>query len=896
MLFCATTDRMCIFQLRAFALVSLSCLFISCTAASAAAPPRLADWVDTRRGTHSEYHYSRGNTFPATALPFGFNFWTPISEGNSDRWLYKFASNTLQGIGVSHEPSPWMADYGTLQIWPGVGDIMTDPQLRQVGYSHDGEVARPYEYRVNLDNGIRMRLTPTDHAALLGITYPPSSAHTLLFDNLCDNTGHLTADANSGVISGFTERAGARLFVYAEVHGAQIAAVSAQGPLGVRLTPPAGEVMLHIATSWISVDQARSNLQQEVGAQPYGAVLAAAVAAWEKALGRIDIDGASVEERQIFYANLYRAQLYPNSRWELVQGAPHYHSPYNNRVQPGKMWVNNGFWDTHRAAWPLYMLLLPQQTGEMLNGFVQAFHEGGWTPRWTSPGYRDVMVGTHTDIIFADAYRKNIPGLDVQGAYASALKNATVDSRLADRGRKGNQRSVFLGYIPTDAVPEAAAWYLEDRLNDYGAAVLAEAVGRPAEAAYLQHRALNYVNLFSPQVGFFRGRKADGNWRTLDPDFKPHEWGWEFTEGCAWHYATPAPHDPRGMANLYGGLPQLASKIDSVFAASRDYLPGSYGQPIHEMREGYDANMGQYAHANEPIQHMIYMYNYAGMPWKTQARVRAVLDPNAGLYTAGIDNGGGYLGDEDNGQMSAWYLFSALGFYPASVGRPEYALGSPLFARAALHLSGGKDFVVEALNNSAQNVYIQSATLDGQPFTRNFITHAEVVRGGQLRLTMGPEPSTWGSGAQDLPTSITTGARPPQPWRDVSAAAVRRVHGDPQTAALAFDDDSGTALQAADRAVCVHMEWPAAAAPTVQAYTLTSADDALHDPSHWTLQGSQDGTHWTDLDRRSAETFTWRRQTKVFQIATPAAYAQLRLDVGAEKAAVHVAEVEMLAQ
>ncbi|WP_328475184.1 GH92 family glycosyl hydrolase [Actinoplanes sp. NBC_00393] len=858
---------------------------------------RLSDYVETRRGSDSNSGYSLGNTFPGATVPHGFNFWTPITNGNSDNWLYEWDDTTVQGFGISHEPSPWIADYAQLQIMPMTGAVKSTPDARQSTFSHANEVAKAHYYKTRLDTyAITAEIAPTDHAGVMRFAFPATSEAVILFDTVDSAGGTLAVDTAARTISGEITHRGQRMFVHATVDKAIAASgtITGQGATSwIRFATGANEqVTLRIATSFISVAQARANLAQEVGDKNLDTVREEAAALWDSRLGSVRIEGANTNRLITFYSNLYRAFMYPNNRSEMAGGVRRHHSPYDNQVHDGQMYVNNGFWDTSRAAWPLYTLLTPTKTGEMLDGFVNAYQQSGWTPRWSGPHSVGLMVGSNQDLAFADAYLKGVRNFDYQAAYASMVKNATVWAPATRDGRIGNQVSLFKGYVPTGVAGESAAWTLEDATNDFGIAQLAAALGNSEDAAYFRNRSLDYANLYSPTVGFFRGRQSNGNWRTSDADFKPHLWGCEFTEGAPWHYATPAPHDPQGMANLYGGRAQLAAKIDSVFAASRDYLPGCYGGVIHEMREAYDADMGQYAHSNEPIHHMLWMYNYAGTPSKTQDRVRHVLTTQYGP-------GPGYLGDEDNGQMSAWYVFGALGFYPARMGSTDYTIGAPLHPRATVTLENGRTFTVAAPGVSDTNRYVQSVRLNGVAYTKNYLTHADLLAGGTLDFVMGPNPSSWGSATADLPPSLTTGTARPAQLTDRATGGTLTVTGEnppTETKAALTDDTSATKwLTMAGTATLTNRLTGAAA---IKQYTLTSGNDAPErDSRAWTLQGSPDGTTWTTLDTRSNIDFAHRRQTRAFVIpGNPGAYQQHRLQITANHGApmTQLAEWQLL--
>jgi predicted alpha-1,2-mannosidase len=867
-----------------------------------------SDYVNALRGSNSGGSYSRGNTFPATAVPFGFNFWTPMTDANSTSWIYDYTRGSIQAFTISHMPSPWMGDRQTFQVMPQTGAVTVDRAARAAAYTHANETARAHAYSVKFNNGIQTEITPTDHGASWRFTFPGSASY-LLFDTVNGIGGSLSIDRANGTVSGYTDHAtgwgpAPRMYFHARFSKAIADSANVTGQRAVtswvRFNTVAGEqVTMSIATSFISAAQAQSNLAQELGSKSFDTVKQEAQNAWNAVLGKIEVEGASEDQKTLLYSNLYRAFLYPNSAWENVNGTPSYASPYasGHPVKTGKVYVNNGFWDTYRTTWPLYTLLIPTKTGEMLDGFVNGYKDGGWVTRWSAPGYANIMVGTNSDVIFADAYLKGVRNFDVPAAYDSMLRNAATYSSDPARGRKGMNRSVFLGYTPQDVVGESTSWSLEGYLNDFGIAQLAQALGKTEDAQYYQNRSLNYVNLFSPSVGFFRGKNANGTWRTSDADFKANRWGCEYTEGNAWHYAVLAPQDGQGLANLYSGRSGLANKLDALFEAPRDYDVGCYGGVIHEMKEGYDVNMGQYAHSNQPVHHTPYMYNYAGTPWRTQDRVRSILTTQ---YQSGLTNGYGYLGDEDNGEMSAWYLFSAMGFYPVSMGRPEYAVGAPFFTKMTVHLENGANLVINAPGVSDTNRYIQSVTLNGQPYTRNYLPHSALANGATLNFTMGASSTSWGSGSSDLPASLTSGTAAPQPLADTAKGGTVTASADnaasSEGAAQAFDDNSLTKWLAFQSTPWIRYQLTGGA-KTVKLYTLTSANDFPgRDPRAWTLQASNDGSTWVTLDTRTGQDFPWRYQTRAFALNNNTPYSHYRLQINETHgdSITQLAEIELL--
>ncbi|MFI9720002.1 GH92 family glycosyl hydrolase [Streptomyces sp. NPDC052396] len=880
-------------------------------------PAHLADYALTTRGTLSSSSFSRGNTFPATAVPHGFNFWTPVTDAGSLTWLYQYAAGnnadnlpTIQAFGAGHQPSPWMGDRQTFQVMPSAAGGVPNASrtARALPFHHDRETARPHYYGVTFDNGLKAELTPTDHAAMMRFTFPGANASVIL-DNV-SNQGGLTLDAARGEFSGWSDiRSGlstgaGRLFVHGVFDRPVVSSGRLRGGGGddvtgyLRFDPGANRtVTLRIATSLISADQARANLEQEIPAgTSFDRVHDRARAAWDALLGRIEVEGATHDQLTTLYSSLYRLFLYPNSASENTgtAGRPHYQyaSPFSPprgestpthtgaKVVDGQVYVNNGFWDTYRTAWPAYALLSPRQAGRMADGFLQQYKDGGWTARWSSPGYADLMTGTSSDIAFADAYLKGVP-LDAETAYQAAVKNATVLPTDPGTGRKGMDTSVFQGYTSA-RTPEGMSWAIDGYINDFGIAQLGRALYDRThqtryreESDYFLNRARNYINHFDRRIGFFQGRKEDGSWRLSPGDYDPRVWGYDYTETNGWNFAFTVPQDTHGLANLYGGRAALARKLDTFFATPETGSPefaGSYGGVIHEMTEARDVRMGMYGHSNQPSHHIAYLYDAAGQPWKTQEKVREVLSR---LYL-GSEIGQGYPGDEDNGEMSAWYVFSALGIYPLVMGRPEYAIGSPLFTKATLHLENGRDLVIKAPHNSARNIYVQGLKVNGKPWNSTALAHSVVTAGGTLEFDMGPRPSSWATGKKAGPTSITTDDRAPEPLSDVTVP-----DGSPLTDRSSRTSASFTAA-------------PLEVAPgsRITSYTLTSPADRTKAPHDWVLEGSDDGHDWTATDQRSRESFTWDRQTRVFALRTPVSYRHYRLRALGGEAAL--AEVELL--
>ncbi|KRE48457.1 GH92 family glycosyl hydrolase [Paenibacillus sp. Soil724D2] len=910
---------------------------------------RLSEYANILRGTQSNGSFSRGNTIPAVAVPHGFNFWIPKTNAGSD-WAYNYnqgnnANNlpTIQAFALSHEPSPWMGDRQTFHVMPSdtAGTPSISRTTRALPFKHANEIAKPHYYGVTFENGLKTEFTPTDHAAMFRFTFAGNSSN-LIFDNQ-SNIGGITLDAANQTISGYSDQksglstGATRIFIYATFDKPVTASgkLTGNGGGGTNVqayykfdTTTDKVVTMKIATSLISLDQAKRNLELEINpADTFETIKERAQTQWDQQMGVIQVEGATENQLVTLYSNMYRLFLYPNSAFENVgtKEAPVYkhadQTPVTTcststatntctKIADGKIYANNGFWDTYRTAWPAYSLLSPTKAGEFIDGFVQHYRDGGWISRWSSPGYADLMVGTSANVAFADAYLKGVTNFDVQSFYQSALKDAAVTPPNSNVGRKGMSTSVFDGYTNT-GTGEGLAWAMDGYINDYGIANLADALAKKNDSSdpynthykddqqYYINRAQNYVNMFNPNLKFFNGRTASGAWRSTPEDFDPRDWGNDYTETNAWNMAFHAPQDGQGLANLYGGREKLAEKLDQFFSipepASTDNA-GSYGGVIHEMTEARDVRMGQYGHSNQPSHHIIYMYDYAGRPWKTQEKVREALDR---LYL-GSEIGQGYAGDEDNGEMSAWYIFGSLGFYPLKMGSPEYAIGAPLFKKATINLENGSKLVINAPNNSKSNKYVQSLKVNGDAYLKTSLPHAVLAAGATLDFDMGPTPSAWGSGENDVPASITQGSAVPTPLKDMTDKMVSQGFAkvtdsaNSSTIGNLFDNNSSSRVTFNSQTPWIQYQF-IGSKKQAKMYTLTSGNTE-GDAKSWTLNGSNDGQNWSVLDERTNETFASRSFTRPFTIQHPDKYAYYRLEVSANSGAATTsfAEIELL--
>ena len=709
------------------------------------------DYVNPLMGTMSSYELSAGNTYPAVAMPWGMNAWTPQTGKMGDGWTYTYTAHHLRGLKLTHQPSPWINDYGQLSIMPITGQPRFDQDERASWFSHKAEDARPYYYSVYLaDHDVTAEVTPTERAAMMRFSFPQAAGHYVVIDPF-DKGSQVTIDREQRRVTGYSTRnsggvpEGFKLWFVIEfdqplaycatvsdgsiVPSCMEATASHAGAI-VGFADNTRLVHARIAASFISPEQALLNLQ-ELGSRTFDQVMSAGRDRWNDVLGRIEAQDDNADNLRTFYSCLYRALLFPRSFYEIdPQGQVVHYSPYDGQVHEGYLFTDTGFWDTFRSLFPLLNLVYPDQSQKMLAGLANAYRESGFLPEWASPGHRDCMVGNNSAAVVADAIVNGIPVSDDDAATLwQALTHGAhaVHPTVRSTGRLGWQYYDSLGYVPCDVgINESAARTLEYAYDDWCIAQVGRQLGRPeSEWAPYERSAQNYRKLFDPTTRLMRGRKANGEWQA---PFNPLKWGGDFTEGNAWHYTWSVFHDPQGLIELMGGNEAFCAMLDSVFALPPAFDASYYGGTvIHEIREMQIMGMGNYAHGNQPIQHMIYLYDYAGQPRKAQYWVHEVMRR---LYQATPD---GYCGDEDNGQTSAWYVFSALGFYPVCPGSGQYAIGSPLLRDVTLHLPGGRRVCIQA---SGDGPYVHSLTIDGQPHRSNFLTHRQLRTGCTLHYRL----------------------------------------------------------------------------------------------------------------------------------------------------------------
>ena len=728
------------------------------------------DYVSTLVGTQSKFELSTGNTYPATALPWGMNFWTPQTGKMGDGWAYTYDADKIRGFKQTHQPSPWMNDYGQFAIMPITGGLVFDQDRRASWFSHKAEVAKPYYYKVYLaDHDVTTELAPTERAVMFRFTYPETKNAYVIVDAF-DKGSYVKVIPEENKIIGYsTKNSGGvpenfknyfviqfdKPFTFVstvfennilpnetEAKGNHTGAV-------IGFATKKGEIVhARVASSFISPEQAELNLK-ELGKNSFDQLVANGREIWNREMSKIEIEDDNIDNLRTFYSCLYRSMLFPRSFYEIdAKGQVMHYSPYNGEVRPGYMFTDTGFWDTFRCLFPFLNLMYPSMNQKMQEGLVNTYKESGFLPEWASPGHRDCMVGNNSASVVADAYIKGLRGYDIETLWEALKHGANAHLRGTASGRLGYESYNQLGYVANNiGIGQNVARTLEYAYNDWAIYTLGKKLGKPeSEIDIYKKHALNYKNVYHPERKLMVGKDNKG---VFNPNFDAVDWSGEFCEGNSWHWSFCVFHDPQGLINLMGGKKEFNAMMDSVFV-----IPGKLGMEsrgmIHEMREMQVMNMGQYAHGNQPIQHMVYLYNYSSEPWKAQYWIREIMNK---LYTAGPD---GYCGDEDNGQTSAWYVFSAMGFYPVCPGTDEYVLGTPYFKEMKLHLENGKTVTISAPNNGDDKRYISSMTLNGKEYTKNYLTHQDLLNGASISYKMDAKPNQQrGTKESDFPYSFS---------------------------------------------------------------------------------------------------------------------------------------------
>lgn len=737
------------------ALFFLPFLFIACATTTPkqkkqSEPISYIDYINPLMGTDSKFDLSNGNTYPAIAVPWGMNFWTPQTNKMGDGWAYQYHTDKIRGFKQTHQPSPWINDYGAFALMPVTGQLKIKEEERASWFSHKAEIAKPNYYKVYLaDYDTSVEITPTNRAAQFRFTFPETeNAYVLLdayFKNSmvkilpkerkiigysCNNSGGVPENFRNYFVLVF-DKDFQTYDTWGDdwilLHSDQSQAQHAGAVIGFR-TQKGEKVNVKVASSFISLEQAELNLLREIGNDTFEQTQQKALHLWEKELAKIQVLDNNIDNLRTFYSCLYRVLLFPRTFYEINEKKEIVHySPYNGKIEAGYMFTDNGFWDTFRAVFPLFNLSYPEMNQQFMKGLVNTYKESGWLPEWASPGHRDCMIGSNSASIIADAFLKgNIEQNDAEILLEAMLKNATQNEGrpVKSVGREGVNYYNSLGYVPYNVgINENVARTLEYAYADFCIARMAEKMGKKNIADKYYQQSLRYKNVFDDQTGWMRGKNADGSFQT---PFNPLKWGDAFTEGNSLHYTWSVFHDINGLINLMGGKEKFEKKIDEVFNMPPLYDDSYYGFTIHEIREMQIMDMGNYAHGNQPIQHLIYLYNYAGKPQKAQAKIREVMKK---LYASTPD---GYCGDEDNGQTSAWYVFSALGFYPVTPASDVYVLGNPIFEQVKLQLPNNKEFIIKNTEKTKGNIFVKDIFVNGKKWESYELPYKIFTENGRL--------------------------------------------------------------------------------------------------------------------------------------------------------------------
>lgn len=693
--------------------------------------------VNILSGTASTFGRSHGNTLPIVARPFGMAHWS-MQTRSAAGFFFHAEDSTVQGIRLTHQPSPWMDDYGALVLMPQAGPLLIPADERSSCIRPEDSVLGPDHMKLRLWRyQIGCEMVPSDRGALFALEYSGEGGANRLILEPPKGESRATVLMSERRVVGFTRGnsggvPGNFACYYAMefsqpvaragtfVEGRLIEGLEASGERAGAFVEFSGRsVEVRIATSFISIEQARTNLERELAGQHMASLRRESSEAWQEVLGRIRVETGNEEWLRTFYSCLYRCFLFPRVFHEIdPSGAMVHYSPCDGSVHDGPFYTDTGFWDTYRTQFPLLNLLDRPRSGEMMEGFLNGYREGGWLSQWSSPGPRGIMIGTHSEAVFAHAIASGIPGFDREVAYAAMRRDCLEAPDRSEVGRAGLRDYHELGFVPADSIRQSASMTLDYAYDDHCAATVADLLGHKEDAALLHRRAKNYRNVWNPEVGFMCGRNRDGSWAP----FHPYEWGGPYVEGGAWQSSWAVPHDPEGLIALLGGREGCLKKLDALLETPPYFQTGTYGREIHEMTEMAQADFGQYAHSNQPVHGVLWLYTLAGAPERNRAAVRRVLTE---LYGSGLR---GFCGDEDNGEMSAWFVFSALGLFPFCPGSGRLVTGGLLFDRAVIRPADGPEIAVEPLRGGGVPQF------DSRPLPGFEIEIASLLQGGLLQV------------------------------------------------------------------------------------------------------------------------------------------------------------------
>lgn len=734
------------------------------------------DLVDIRMGTNSIPSFSRGNTIPAVSYPFGmasFALETRVQEVPF-RLFYHPDDHTTTGVRLTHMASPWIADYAYLTMMPQTGDKVDFTCECKSGYRPNELNMKPYELQVDfLRYQVSYHLVPTMRGGMAKAVWQQTDVtHRMVF-HLGKGMSAVQVDAENNKIFGtvsycvWTEiPKNFRMYFVVQFDrdidlSKTVAGYSGgtQLPCGERYegenlvlnvaftNSETNELNYTISTSFIDFEQAAVTAGRELAGETIESLIPKAIAAWNEKLGKIEIEAVDNDQMRTFYSCLYRVFLFPRTFYELdAQGNKVHYSPADGNTYSGPMYTDNGFFDTFMTVYPLFSLIMADEYAQMCEGFLNYYKESGWLPRWMSPVAINSMPGTFIDQVFADAVAKGIitNRETIELMFEALNKHATLPGDAPQYGRDGIEEYLKCHYLPSH-FRESVNKTENYSYGDFSIAVIARHLGKVDLYNKYMERSLYYQNLFDRKTTFMRAKTADGKMRE---DWTEFDWGLDYTEGGPWQNSFAVPHDIQGLSHLMGGKDAFVAKLDRLFNTPPHYRVVGYNTEIHEMTEMAAVDFGQCALSNQPSFHIPYLYSMVGVPNKTAYWVRKATKE---LFRWNL----GFPGDEDNGSMAGWYIFSAMGFYPVCPSVPQYIFGSPAVKRCVIHTHKGTDFVINAENNDTDKIYWKDMKLNGETYGKVFLQHSDIMNGGQLDFTMTSNPTVLEYREEDLPYSVS---------------------------------------------------------------------------------------------------------------------------------------------
>lgn len=707
--------------------------------------------IDTRHGTDNQYSFSHGNCLPYTGVPFGMNYFAPQTSDQRGSWWFHPEDRTFQGFRLTHQPSPWMGDFSHLTFLPINGKLSENTLFHaQSSYRPEESVFNPACLQVKSQRyQLTTTLIPSMYGGILaldGAVTDPGLGISLPGRYQLQQVDEQTVKGQVINYSGCEDNDFAFHFILrfeTAVHAIEGELSGENGFVVIRFEEK-NQQTIRFGTSFLSSQQAFLNLSRELD-QTTADYLSNAQQSWENYLNRIDIKHHDPKQVSTFYHNFYRLFLFPQTFYERDQSGQKIHyDTLAKTIKPGPLYTNNGFWDTYKTVYPLFSLIAVEQLEDMLEGFLNSFKESGFLPKWLSPDERGLMPGTLIDAVIADACVKGIRP-DLMPEFLTAMKKAaSIQSPNPNYGRQGTADYLKYGYVPSE-YHESVNHTLDYCYSDFCIAQVASSLADP-EASYYQQQAKNYLAIFDSETGFMRAKDKAGDFRT---DFDSYRWGRDYAEGSAWQSSFAVFHDFAGLIAAHGGKQSFEQKLVDLCNQAPHYTTEGYGFEIHEMSEMAALDFGQLAISNQPSFHYPYLFSYIGKPEMAQPLIKQLLTQ------CFDDSPKGYPGDEDNGSMSGWYVFNALGFYPVTPGTGEYVLGMPLLDEATLFLSNGKELKIHSTPNQPQQQFIDNVTLNGKHYSRLFFTHDELIAGSTIRYTLGivPRSKTWS--AEAYPYSLS---------------------------------------------------------------------------------------------------------------------------------------------